>query len=620
LSFRTRLALFFVMLVIVPVLALALVGILIVRGAQDGRDETRLAQGQRAAEGLYQESRSRSEAVARTIAGDQQVAGALRDGDDEALTTRLEDLAGRSAAVRLRLTPAGGQPIEVGGGPTVAPARAPLVDGDGEKAGEMVVSVTGADDYATLLSRITGGLEVLVTQGDSLLGGTLEGSPRGLPLRGEAELAGTGYRITGFEAPGFDGDPVAVRVLVPSSSGDGLTEGSLGITVLLLAFMACAIIFAATAILSLKSVTNRLLNAAQELGQGNFGVKVPTEGNDEFAGLGAEFNSMAGQLEARLHELQLERSRLQEVLRRVGDTAGKGLDLPALLAAVLESLRDGAGADCGRVRLYDVPEPRGRSAAQIGNLANFEQVMKAAESAARAAEEEAETQMGDLYALARPLHASDSADGLLGVIAIARPGRRFSDADKDLFSHLANQAALSVENNDLHEAVQRQAVTDELTGLFNHRRFQEVITMEAERTKRFDHELGLIMLDIDNFKRVNDTYGHLQGDQVLREVARVLRDSSREVDEPARYGGEEMAVALPQTGLQGAYDFAERVRQRIERLELPLVEGEGTLKVTASFGVASMNRAGDKDSLVGAADAALYRAKRAGKNRTEKAE
>jgi diguanylate cyclase (GGDEF)-like protein len=170
--------------------------------------------------------------------------------------------------------------------------------------------------------------------------------------------------------------------------------------------------------------------------------------------------------------------------------------------------------------------------------------------------------------------------------------------------------------------VQRQAVTDELTGLFNHRRFQEVITQEVERARRYDQEMGLIMLDIDNFKRVNDTYGHLQGDMVLREVARVLRQSSREIDEPARYGGEEMAVALPQTDLEGAYRFAERVRRRIEALDLPLLDGDGNLKVTASFGAASLRTSpGDgKDALVGAADAALYRAKRSGKNRTVRAE
>jgi diguanylate cyclase (GGDEF)-like protein len=170
--------------------------------------------------------------------------------------------------------------------------------------------------------------------------------------------------------------------------------------------------------------------------------------------------------------------------------------------------------------------------------------------------------------------------------------------------------------------VQRQAVTDELTGLFNHRRFQEVMAVEVERARRFDQPMSLIMLDLDNFKRVNDTYGHMQGDLVLREVARVLRESSREIDEPARYGGEEMAVALPQTDLEGAYQFAERVRQRIEGLELPILDGGGTLRVTASFGAASMTGAedSDKDVLVASADAALYRAKRSGKNRTVKAE
>jgi diguanylate cyclase (GGDEF)-like protein len=210
---------------------------------------------------------------------------------------------------------------------------------------------------------------------------------------------------------------------------------------------------------------------------------------------------------------------------------------------------------------------------------------------------------------------------VLGVISIARPGRPFSKRQQELFEYLTNQAAISIENVGLHETIQRQAVTDELTGLFNHRRFQEVMTIEVERTRRFNQELGLIMLDIDNFKRVNDTYGHLQGDVVLREVARVLRESSREIDEPARYGGEEMAVALPQTGLQGAYEFAERVRQRIEDLQIELIDGGGTLRVTASFGAASLPHSAkiDKDALVAAADAALYRAKRSGKNRTVKA-
>ena len=177
---------------------------------------------------------------------------------------------------------------------------------------------------------------------------------------------------------------------------------------------------------------------------------------------------------------------------------------------------------------------------------------------------------------------------MLAIVSVARGDRPFAPGRARAVRLPDLQAAVSVENVDLHETVQRQAVTDELTGLFNHRRFQEVMSAEVERARRYDAEMGLIMLDIDNFKRVNDTYGHMQGDMVLREVARVLRQSAREIDEPARYGGEEMAVALPQTDLDGAYRFAERVRQRIEALELPLLDGDGILRVTASFGAASL--------------------------------
>ena len=107
---------------------------------------------------------------------------------------------------------------------------------------------------------------------------------------------------------------------------------------------------------------------------------------------------------------------------------------------------------------------------------------------------------------------------------------------------------------------------------------------------------------------------------VLREVAHVLRYTSREIDEPARYGGEELAVALPQTDLDGAFNLAERVRERVEALKIPRLDGGGVLKVTASLGVSALpDCAGDKQELIAAADAALYDAKHAGENRTARA-
>ena len=199
-------------------------------------------------------------------------------------------------------------------------------------------------------------------------------------------------------------------------------------------------------------------------------------------------------------------------------------------------------------------------------------------------------------------------------------GRPFTASDRDLFSYLAGQVARSMENVELHETTARQSVTDDLTGVSNRRGFDDALSREIERSKRFGSDLGLVLIDLDDFKIVNDTYGHPQGDVVLREVARVLRESSREIDHPARYGGEELAVVLPGTDLEGAFNRAERVRDQIAQLHIARLDGRGTLRITASCGVASARGARvDGHALLEAADSALYEAKRNGKNMSVRA-
>ncbi len=174
---------------------------------------------------------------------------------------------------------------------------------------------------------------------------------------------------------------------------------------------------------------------------------------------------------------------------------------------------------------------------------------------------------------------------------------------------------MRLENIELHFQASRQAVTDELTGLANHRRFQELLDAEIEQVRRYHHPLGLIMLDIDDFKAVNDTYGHPQGDAVLRQVASVLRENSRDADSPARYGGEELSLILPHTDLEGAFAIADRIRAAVEGLRVSRTDGHGVLRITTSVGVASSTD-GDKHRLIADADGALYEAKRSGKNCT----
>jgi diguanylate cyclase (GGDEF)-like protein len=325
---------------------------------------------------------------------------------------------------------------------------------------------------------------------------------------------------------------------------------------------------------------------------------------------------MSDQLERRLEELAQERTRLQESIRRIGQTFASNLDRKALLELGMQTAADAVRASCARASVRD---STGRMAegARTGEVDSFEAVLADAEARALEIGRPQEAERDELHALSIPLAGPTAGDdrGIRGVLSIGRRGEGFTADERELLSSLAGQAALSIENASLHEQVQRQAVTDELTGLSNHRRFQEVMDGELERARRFGHQLGLLMLDIDNFKGVNDTYGHQQGDLVLREIARVVREASREIDEPARYGGEEMAVTLPETDLEGAFNFGERVRVAVESLDVPLLDGSGQLSVTASVGVASARDVAKRD-LVEAADRALYQAKRSGKNRT----
>jgi len=183
------------------------------------------------------------------------------------------------------------------------------------------------------------------------------------------------------------------------------------------------------------------------------------------------------------------------------------------------------------------------------------------------------------------------------------------------------QDELRLKNRQLEELLDKvnyMAITDVLTGLYNRRRFHDVLSTEYERAKRYAVPFSLVMLDIDYFKKVNDTYGHSVGDAVLREVATILKNSIREIDTAARYGGEEFVVVLPNTERKNAQIFAERIRQAIERHAFSGVNKN----ITVSIGIGGMPDAKveDEDKLIRCADFALYRAKQSGRNRTVMAE
>ena len=196
----------------------------------------------------------------------------------------------------------------------------------------------------------------------------------------------------------------------------------------------------------------------------------------------------------------------------------------------------------------------------------------------------------------------------LGVINFGRTGRHaFTPHDIKMLTLVGNQVALAMANARLYTQTRELSVTDELTGVFNRRQFGQVLHMEWKRAIRFQRDLSLLMIDVDHFKNFNDTYGHLKGDEILRNLGRLLIDNLREVDTVARFGGEEFVILLPDTDKNGAMAVAEKLRHLVQ---------EKNPGVTISVGVAHYPEdVAEVDDLIDHADIALYDAKDAGRNK-----
>jgi diguanylate cyclase (GGDEF)-like protein len=304
-----------------------------------------------------------------------------------------------------------------------------------------------------------------------------------------------------------------------------------------------------------------------------------------------------------------QNARLDRTIRRIGESFASKPDRTALVDLVLRTAGEALEAQHGRATFGEGSiEWQADGALEPPRIA-----LAAAEHHAARDGHLCIADDGIYAAMAHPVQPTEQ-DG--GMLCIARRDRPFTAAEQGLFGYLAQQAAVAIENVALHDLLQRQATVDELTGLANHRRFRDALDFEFKRMRRTHRPLALVLFDIDNFKSVNDTYGHPQGDQVLQLVAKVMRDACRSTDHPARYGGEELALILPETDLEGGFTIAEAIRRGVEALEVPL-ENEQTLRLTISAGVSALDRfTVDPAALIQASDTALYEAKRAGKNRT----
>ena len=212
-----------------------------------------------------------------------------------------------------------------------------------------------------------------------------------------------------------------------------------------------------------------------------------------------------------------------------------------------------------------------------------------------------------------PLKAKDKVKGLI-IADNHITHKKIDQDDLKIFLMLANQAGLAIENSQLYEQVKEQNNIDSLTNLWNHGYFQSVLSREISKEKQ---KLSLLFIDIDNFKKLNDTHGHQIGDIVIKEIAQILKDSSRETDYPCRYGGEEFSIILTDTGKDQAYSIAERIRENISEHNFEDLTSGVDLNITVSIGIATHpTDATDKQNLIKQADKAMYISKLSGKNQT----
>lgn len=576
-SFRFKLVAYFMLLSLLP-LAAAFWGFSTVASRAETRTvDARLQAGLRATLAAYQEELRNASAEAAALARNPTFELALVTRDRKTLTRLLRR--------HPNLTVVSGHGFRVGPRIPVAATRDVAVVGPAGSSGEVIASVPlDASLVQSLESRsgLQHGDHVVLIENNRVVAGPagLAGTLRLPPGRTSTVHVG-GHAYRAVVAGILQEQPAATLGIVsPQSAIDAANAASQRRLLLgLLASLALVGLLAYYEGRAIVRTIRRLVEAARAIARGDLDQRVPVQGRDEFALLGRTFNEMASQLQNRLDELAAERARLREAVSSFGAVLAATHDPDLLRRAIVETAVEATRATGGVLaggagELVRVGFPdKGRDRIEV------------------------------------PLESGTLSFGTLMLF-----GESFDEDERITASTLAAQAVVALDNARLHRIVERQARVDGLTGLANRRAGEDHLEDELTRVDRFGGSLALVVADLDDFKDVNDRFGHPTGDVVLREFAQTLEEGIRDIDLACRWGGEEFVLILPGTDLSGAMRVADRVREALENRLVLAADGE-PIPVTASFGVAAAGEAMRPDRLIAAADSALYEAKRTGKNR-----
>jgi diguanylate cyclase (GGDEF)-like protein len=453
------------------------------------------------------------------------------------------------------------------------------------------------------------------------------------PLPGPAALEPRGGRFPvdiaggGTALAASVGQDTHLVVWAPSSSIRELASrfaGSL-FTLLAIALVATALLAYLLARRFTQPLTE-VARGAKAIAEGRFDNRINVRSRGEIGQLAEAFNNMSDHLEELITQLSTSRGQLQRAVQRVGELFRSTHDMDHILASILETAADAVDADAAILWRFSPTRSELYPALTRGLGGDVPSVAVGAGVPGTVAERGTpllKEPGDDAYGSATTdfpaavAAAFRTRNRIQGVIVCYRrdPERPFKEEDLSTVVFLAEQGGVAIENVTLHEEAQRLSLTDGLTGTWNRRYFQMQFRQVLATSVRFERPFSILMLDLDHFKRINDTFGHQRGDATLIEFTQRVTKVLREVDTFARYGGEEFICLLPETDYGGALVTSEKILDAVKGEPFGDT-GEQLAKLTVSIGVASYPIHGVSFSvLVEAADQALYSAKQEGRDR-----